>query len=330
MSNANDRITPPEPPKVSVCVITYNHAKYIARCLQSIVDQETDFRFEIVVGEDHSTDGTLAIVEEFASRHPDKIRLLSNPTNLGGMGNYRLTHGSARGELIAHCDGDDYWQPGKLAAQVGFLDHRAQCSAVFTNSLVITEDGRASGLFSRNVVPLFDTGYLIEKGNFLHHSSLMYRSLLRSSVMPDTGNYIDFEVYVRLSRLGPLGFIDQPLTTYRDQSGTSVVRGDRESIRRLYWQALREAADGATDPVAVTSAHAHFLSGIVRQALVKSRMHSYRQWAAIVREAAPDQFSTVRRSAWQIALTGLAARVAQGAARRLGLVSPASKVYYPR
>ncbi len=61
-------------PKVSVCVITYNHVRYLRTCLQSIVDQETDFSFEIIVGEDCSTDGTQGVLQEFEERYPNIIR----------------------------------------------------------------------------------------------------------------------------------------------------------------------------------------------------------------------------------------------------------------
>lgn len=121
-------------PKVSVCVITYNQEKYLHRCLQSIVDQETDFEFEVIVGDDCSTDGTPMILREFAARYPELIKPIYNENNLGYYKNYALVHAEAQAAYVAHCDGDDFWYPGKLKDQVDFLDQNPDVAAVFSNA----------------------------------------------------------------------------------------------------------------------------------------------------------------------------------------------------
>lgn len=109
--------------KASVCVITYNHARFIAQALEGILSQQLDFDYEIVIGEDCSTDNTRDIVLEYGSRFPKKIRLLLSKKNLGMMPNFIQTIQACRGEYIALCEGDDYWtSPHKLQAQVDFLD----------------------------------------------------------------------------------------------------------------------------------------------------------------------------------------------------------------
>src|SRR5450759_3411095 len=74
-------VLPEKIPKVSVCVVTYNQEKFIRQCLQSIVDQETDCDFEVIVGDDCSTDGTRDIVREFAERYPTMIKVILQDTN---------------------------------------------------------------------------------------------------------------------------------------------------------------------------------------------------------------------------------------------------------
>ena len=69
--------------KVSVCVVTYNQEKYIAECLDSLVSQETDFKFEIIVGEDCSTDGTRAIVQQYVDKYPDIVKPIFHDQNVG-------------------------------------------------------------------------------------------------------------------------------------------------------------------------------------------------------------------------------------------------------
>jgi len=109
--------------KISIAVITYNQEAYIAQTLDSIIEQRCSFDFEIVVGEDCSTDGTRRICQKYQSRHPDKIRLLLHEKNQGLVENYYQTLALCRGEYIAQCAGDDYWcDPLKLQKQVDFLD----------------------------------------------------------------------------------------------------------------------------------------------------------------------------------------------------------------
>ena len=98
-------MSPPESmPKLSVCVITYNQERYISQCLQSIIDQQTDFEFDVVVGDDFSTDETPHIIQEFANRYPGRITLILNKSKIGGTQNYVSTHLRARGEYVAHID----------------------------------------------------------------------------------------------------------------------------------------------------------------------------------------------------------------------------------
>ena len=72
-------------PKVSVCVVTYNQEKYIRQCLQSIVDQETDFDFEVIVSDDCSMDGTCAIVQEFVEKYPGMVKPIFHDRNMGAL-----------------------------------------------------------------------------------------------------------------------------------------------------------------------------------------------------------------------------------------------------
>src|SRR5690606_4409195 len=104
-------------PVVSVCVQTYQHAPYIRECLDSILMQKTDFPFEILLGEDESSDGTREICIEYAEKFPDKIKLFlhrreNNIQIFGyptGRFNFLTNLYSSNGKYIAICEGDDYW-----------------------------------------------------------------------------------------------------------------------------------------------------------------------------------------------------------------------------
>ncbi|MCR4922827.1 MAG: glycosyltransferase, partial [Lachnospiraceae bacterium] len=110
-------------PKVSVIFITYNHEKYVEKALKSVLDQKTDFDFEVIVGEDCSTDSTRAVINDLLAREEYKkrtVKLLYREKNLGRptLNVYQTTM-ECRGEYLAYLEGDDYWSdPLKLQKQV--------------------------------------------------------------------------------------------------------------------------------------------------------------------------------------------------------------------
>lgn len=136
-------------PLVSVCVMTYNHVNYIKHCLDGILMQETDFPFEILIGEDDSKDGTREICIEYACKYPDNIRLFLhhrdnniavNGTPTGWFNSMYCLYNST-GKYIALCEGDDYWvDHQKLQKQVDFMEQNADCSLSFHPAKVTYED----------------------------------------------------------------------------------------------------------------------------------------------------------------------------------------------
>jgi glycosyltransferase involved in cell wall biosynthesis len=109
--------------KLSVAMITYNHERFITQALESVLAQRVNFDYEIVVGEDCSTDDTRAIVMYFHRRYPGRIVPLLREKNIGGARNIELTLAACRGQYVAMLEGDDYWTcEDKLQRQVDFLD----------------------------------------------------------------------------------------------------------------------------------------------------------------------------------------------------------------
>jgi glycosyltransferase involved in cell wall biosynthesis len=206
-------------PKVSVCVVTYNQEKYIRQCLQSIVDQETDFDFEIIVGNDCSTDGTRAIVQEFANKYPDMVKPIFHEKNIGAYKNFLFVHTKTTGEYIAHMDGDDYMLPSKLQVQVHFLDLHQECNVVFH---------RVKVLYEQNGVLLDDLTdvKIIPKGGYtqsaiLRHvsvganSSKMYRASVKVKEYPEF-NIVDYFENVEQVGTGKACFVSEdPYGVYR-------------------------------------------------------------------------------------------------------------------
>ena len=106
----------------SVEVTTYNQKEYIAQTLQSIIDQKHNYKYEILVSDDCSTDGTQDVIEEFHTKYPDIIKPLYNKKNLGAMKNYYQNISRAKGKYLMGCGGDDYWLPGKVEKQISFME----------------------------------------------------------------------------------------------------------------------------------------------------------------------------------------------------------------
>ncbi len=127
--------------KVSVVVATYNHEKYIAHALESIISQKVDFDYEVLVGEDCSTDNTAEIVKKYADMYPDIIVPFIREKNLGIGGNVPelMTHIS--GEYVSFIEGDDYWiDDHKLQKQVDFMDSHPDYVACFGKCIVVDEN----------------------------------------------------------------------------------------------------------------------------------------------------------------------------------------------
>jgi glycosyltransferase involved in cell wall biosynthesis len=126
--------------KLSVAMVTYNHERFIGQAIESILGQEVNFDYEIVIGEDCSTDGTRAIVADFARRFPGRIVVLWRKRNLGAMRNAAGTYAACNGQYVAVLQGDDYWtSKDKLQKQVNFLDSHPEWAICCSRAQVKNE-----------------------------------------------------------------------------------------------------------------------------------------------------------------------------------------------
>lgn len=128
-------------PLVSVCMTTYNHEKYISQAIESVLGQRTTFAVEVVVGEDCSTDSTLAVCRKYEEQYPDRVRVVASESNIGMHRNYRRTIEACRGKYIAMLDGDDWFSDmDKLQIQVEQLE-KSGAAMCYTRSERRGEDG---------------------------------------------------------------------------------------------------------------------------------------------------------------------------------------------
>jgi len=208
-------------PLVSVRLVTYNHEKYIAQCLEGILMQRTDFPFEVVVGEDCSTDRTREIVLAYAERYPDKLRVLPAEANLGHMRNSLRVYQACRGKYHAMIEGDDYWiDPLKLQMQADFMEAHPDVSLCFHNALILNEKYAATRLFFEHApaeILDFATAYQMT----LPMPSLMARSDVLAT-LPEWRLKIrcgDLLFRLWCAHHGNLGYLDRIMSVYRRHGG---------------------------------------------------------------------------------------------------------------
>lgn len=222
-------------PLVSVCIPTYQHASYIAQCLESILSQETSFSIEILVGEDQSTDGTREICMAYAEKYPGKIRLfLNNREDVifidgrpSGRANFLNLYTEARGKFIAICEGDDYWtDKTKLERQVSILQQTPECSLVFHNALIIGNSAHGVNFTSDLAEGLYDIKSVILKPWFVPSQSMLFRK--EYLVLGEWAKHIyncDYAMQLMLASKFPFYYVDSVMSVYRmHEGGTSRGR----------------------------------------------------------------------------------------------------------
>jgi len=265
----------------SICVITFNHEDYIEQCIESLASQTTDFKYEIIIGDDNSNDNTTKILRSLKIKYPEKIKAIFRDKNIGGVKNYTEVHNMASGHYVAHVDGDDFWLPGKLAQQVNFLENHPECSAVYSNAFLVNKFGDKFGKFNKKIPEVFDRNYLLEKGNFLNASSLIYRKFLQKKIIPKNCEFIDYQIHLQCSRYGFLGYINEPLVSYR-VNPTGFALKHTNKVTGLYWAAVLEAFEHDGISSTMKSAITDFMGTVFCRAIIERDPLSAKKWIEII------------------------------------------------
>lgn len=225
-------------PEISVCILTWNQSEFIQQAIRSAVSQKVDAKIEVLVGDDCSTDGTDEIVRAMELEFPGVVKLVRHASRQGASGNYKKLLALAQGQFIAHLDGDDYWLPGKLQAQMDIMRKSPGCSAIYTNALVVDTLGTPRGLFNDSPTQDIDLARLLARGNFLNTSSMLFRASAKHLLLEIDEAFIDYRIHLRLARTGYLAIISDPLVVYRVGTSTSMATHDESNVHRMYWEAI--------------------------------------------------------------------------------------------
>jgi RimJ/RimL family protein N-acetyltransferase/glycosyltransferase involved in cell wall biosynthesis len=214
-------------PTVSVFMMTYNHELFIKKAIELILVQKTNFDFDIVIGEDYSTDNTRVIIRRISDLYPGKFKLLFHEKNIGAQANQSAVFAACTGKYIAFCEGDDYWtDPCKLQKQVDFLDHTLEYGMVCTNYSKYFQETKK---FKRNVfrVPRYSkevmfADYLLDMSS-IGTATVMFRREI----------YLHYQDELPISVRNEFNVGDTPLWLYIAATSKIAVLPDETAVYRI-------------------------------------------------------------------------------------------------
>ncbi len=225
---------------VSVCLITYNHEKYIRQAMESVLMQKTDFSWEIIIADDCSTDDTRQIILEYKNKYPNLIKLLFQEKNVGGGKNFLDLINAADGKYIAYIEGDDYWTDvNKLQMQFDFMESHQDFSLCYHQVnwefMYESEDWQnyppESNLNDPGESTIYD---ILNRGWFIRSSTMFFRNMN----LPEGFEKLivgDYPLHILLADMGRVGFIKQSMSTYRiHNQGLSETNLLVDDIKKKY------------------------------------------------------------------------------------------------
>lgn len=233
---------------VTVCCITYNHAKFVRECLNGIVEQETDFVFDVLIHDDASTDGTTDIVKEYIDKYPDLFVPMLEKENQYSQGKrsilIQLMLEKARGEYIAVCEGDDFWcDRHKLQKQFEILQKHTNCNMCTHEVEIIRENGSGLGeKIPQRHVPYGEMEgkrlieYLAYEDTHLFHTSSMFFE--KKVIAEDLENMPSFltataaedrALFLYYASKGNIFYTNESMSKYRIQTEGSWSKKNLES-----------------------------------------------------------------------------------------------------
>ena len=238
-------------PLVSIKMITYNHAPYIARAIEGVLQQKTRLPFELVIGEDQSTDGTREIVFAYQKKHPDIIRVITSDRNVGAKKNGLRTLKACLGKYIAFCEGDDYWQsPDKLQKQADYLERHPECGLVYSSYDVLhVKSGTTIQDFIKHkkwkmpdkptildfVGGKSEVGYGILTCTVMLRTSLYEQVINADPILHQNDHFLmgDTQLWAEISTLSDFHYIPESLATHIITEESATRSSDIRKVLRF-------------------------------------------------------------------------------------------------
>lgn len=231
-------------PLVTIWCPTYNHEKFIAKCLDGFIMQQTNFTFEIIVHDDASTDNTRSILVSYAKKHPhifNNIYQDVNQLSRDSSALARIMTSSSKGKYIALCEGDDYWtDPYKLQKQVDFLEANPDMSLCAHNASVLDNHTFRKAHFVEHVTDL-------TKKELISHNPIMTASVVFRNGLIDLPKWMgeipfgDYGLYFLAITKGRIGVLPDDMSVYRIHNGGihSVLHNKRAGMIKVWDDHIR-------------------------------------------------------------------------------------------
>ena len=229
--------------RVSVCMVTYNQKNYIAEAIESVLMQKTNFKIQLLVGDDASTDGTREIVRQYAEKYPDIVKPIFHEKNVGPFANSMSVYKAAKTEYVAILDGDDYWtDENKLQKQVNYLDKNKKCSICYHNTRITFENMLQKDViwpskayrFGKEILTIADLAIR----NPMYTNSILYRWRFADEniedLIPEELCPGDYFIALLHAEKGNIGFIDEVMSVYRRHDGG--MSADLATKEALTWE----------------------------------------------------------------------------------------------
>ncbi|MBX9658725.1 MAG: glycosyltransferase [Nitrospiraceae bacterium] len=205
-------------PLVSVLCITYNHENYISQAIESILNQVTDFEYELLIGNDCSTDKTHDIISDYHKKSK-RIRYFNSTVNVGANRNFIDLASKSRGKYVAICEGDDYWTDiNKLQTQVNFLSENPEYTICFHPVKVLNNKNLSVKKVFPSSRPLRLSIEGLLRENFIQTNSVMYRWRFNKTHpldFPDNIAPADWYIHLLHAEVGRIGYLDKVMGVYR-------------------------------------------------------------------------------------------------------------------
>jgi len=221
---------------LSVCLITYNHEKYIRQAIDGILMQKVNFPWELIIADDCSTDGTTDIVKEYKKQYPNFIHLILQEKNVGPAKNWIDLITTPKSKYIAYFEGDDYWtDPLKLQKQVDFLEGNPDFAICYHNVEERFEDDETqSFLYVPIGQPLISDIYDLAIRNFIPTCAVLFRNNLRNG-LPSwiaATKIGDWPLHIYNAGYGKIKYLPKVMGVHRNHTGgTWAMNSQQDNIR---------------------------------------------------------------------------------------------------
>lgn len=233
---------------VTIRCLAYNHEPYIGQCLNGFVMQKTDFKFEVVVHDDASTDGTAEIIREYAERYPDIIKPIFESENQYSKNDgslRRIVDEACKGKYIALCEGDDYWTDSmKLQKQVNFLEDNPEYSMCFHNAMEHWEDNSKPDRLFSNITDRSYTGlemfskWIVPTASVVYRREICESDFYKRSTYNRKFVYGDIVLFLNAAHHGKVFGMSDIMSVYRRQETGMVYKYDIRRQERFAYHCL--------------------------------------------------------------------------------------------